>query len=50
MSISVTYYIWVKADHVQTGAPTDGGETNYQLTMSRQRARELYAELKREFG
>lgn len=46
----VTYSFWIRADKVHTGGKLVGGETNYQIDMSRDRARELYAELKKEFG
>lgn len=46
----VTYAFWIMADRVHKGGALVGGEINYQIEMSRERARELYAELKKEFG
>lgn len=48
--MNVTYTLWVKLNQVHKGGALVGGEHNYQLTMSRERSRELYAELKKEFG
>lgn len=48
--MNVTYSFWIKADRMHKGGALVGGETHYQIDMSRERARELYSELKKEFG
>lgn len=46
----VEYTFWLKTVKVHKGGTLVGGATNYQITMRRDEARELYAQLKREFG
>lgn len=45
-----TYTFWVVADRVTEGGYAEGNGRNYCLTMGRSDLRNLYAELKKEFG
>lgn len=47
--MNVTFSFWIKADRVHKGGSLVGGETSYQIDMSRDRAHELYFQLKKEF-
>ncbi|MBB3752440.1 hypothetical protein FHT44_004952 [Mycolicibacterium sp. BK634] len=46
----MTYNFWIIADRIHEGGFIEGGERNFQLTMSRERALQLYLELRQEFG
>jgi hypothetical protein len=49
--LSVTYDFWIKAKRIYEGGLVEGSSLrNYQLTMPRYAAMELYQELKKEFG
>jgi hypothetical protein len=50
--VNPIYSIWIVADRVHEGgyAEGEGNSRNYCLTISRADLRNLYAELKQEFG
>ena len=46
----VTYTFWTVLEAVHKGGIRSSGGTNYQLTFTREHARTLHEELKKEFG